>query len=417
LWANLKTNRVRSAKLDINEKEGVMILKSGTKLMGAILLCIAALSTDGYGDELFAWGDPALPVVSEIPPGRDFVRISAQGGRDYGWALALRSDGTIVAWGVESEGRIAETPTEGGFVDVGTSEWGGLGLRGDGTIAVWGDDRLSVQPPSGNNFVAISAGRAHMLALRSDGTIEAWGNNVKGNIADAPSDGPYLYISTGRDHSLAIRADGTVVGWGEGVERLLPMPSDKDFVAIVPGWSNGVGIKIDGSLKAWGMETELLNEVPSGNDFTAVDIGVNTAVALRSDGALVSWGYETAISAVPTGRRFTAISTDYESDAFAIALAAADTPATEAQEDIENLIDQVDELMILGAVLPADGNSLRAKLNAAAKALPEDPAAAIESLRAFINQVRAFVRTGRLTETQGQQLIEAAQAIIDEISN
>jgi hypothetical protein len=40
-------------------------------------------------------------------------------------------------------------------------------------------------------------------------------------------------------------------------------------------------------------------------------------------------------------------------------------------------------------------------------------AAACNQLRAFINQVNAFINTGSLTRSQGQALINAANAISD----
>jgi hypothetical protein len=80
---------------------------------------------------------------------------------------------------------------------------------------------------------------------------------------------------------------------------------------------------------------------------------------------------------------------------------------------IEALCDAVDELAAV-VNLPADGRPLCAKLDAAAAALLlEDTDSAIGSLGAFINQVRAFVRTGRLSEDQGEESIEAAEEIID----
>ena len=93
----------------------------------------------------------------------------------------------------------------------------------------------------------------------------------------------------------------------------------------------------------------------------------------------------------------------------AIAQSIVRTPA----EQIADLKLSVQALVDAGVSLPADGKSLLAKLDAAAAALgANDPQAAIDSLNAFINQVEAFVQTGKLTPAQGQSLIDAALMII-----
>jgi predicted outer membrane repeat protein len=88
------------------------------------------------------------------------------------------------------------------------------------------------------------------------------------------------------------------------------------------------------------------------------------------------------------------------------------TPA----DRVDSLVDAVDELISLGAILPANGNSLKSKLNSALAALPDNPATAISALQSFINQVKSFIKTGRLSATDSQALIDAAQDIIDELS-
>jgi hypothetical protein len=82
------------------------------------------------------------------------------------------------------------------------------------------------------------------------------------------------------------------------------------------------------------------------------------------------------------------------------------TPTTLTQ----TLQTSVTALVNSGAMLPADGTSLQAKLNAALAA--GDTATAKTKLQDFINQVNAMVKAHRLTATQGQALINAASAIL-----
>jgi len=83
-------------------------------------------------------------------------------------------------------------------------------------------------------------------------------------------------------------------------------------------------------------------------------------------------------------------------------------------DEIEALAAAVQSLVSDGALLPAGGRSLFATLNTALSALERGYRdAARDGLRAFINQVGALVRAGRLSAAEGQALVGAAQAIID----
>lgn len=89
------------------------------------------------------------------------------------------------------------------------------------------------------------------------------------------------------------------------------------------------------------------------------------------------------------------------------------TPA----QQIDSLRARVDGLMAAGRLDQAEGRALTAKLDAAARALArgqEDTAANV--LGAFVQQVEALVRTGRLPATDGQALMEAARLLIAQLT-
>jgi hypothetical protein len=76
----------------------------------------------------------------------------------------------------------------------------------------------------------------------------------------------------------------------------------------------------------------------------------------------------------------------------------------------------VQNLVSAGSVLPAAGQSLQAKLEAAKSAAAAGSARdAIGSLTAFENQVRALVKTGRLDAAQGTALTSTADKIIAQL--
>jgi len=96
-----------------------------------------------------------------------------------------------------------------------------------------------------------------------------------------------------------------------------------------------------------------------------------------------------------------------------VAIATALTP----EQQIADLGDAVQQLVTGGALLPSDGNSLQVKLNAILAQVENDHIrAAVKKLSDFILHVKAFIKTGKLTPGQGQPLIDAAQALIAELS-
>jgi hypothetical protein len=83
---------------------------------------------------------------------------------------------------------------------------------------------------------------------------------------------------------------------------------------------------------------------------------------------------------------------------------------------LEAIAAAVDALASAGTIDGGLANALSVKLDAAMTHVDGQPQAAAGMLRAFIQQVTAMVRTGRLSAADGQNLIAAAQNIIDDLS-
>ena len=92
-------------------------------------------------------------------------------------------------------------------VAVAAGEDDSLALKSDGTVVAWGDNEFGqTNVPLGmSNVMAIAAGDFHSLALKNDGTLVSWGDNTYGetNAILQGSGVAVKLIAAGGDHSMA----------------------------------------------------------------------------------------------------------------------------------------------------------------------------------------------------------------------
>lgn len=151
-------------------------------------------------------------------------------------SLALKSDGTVVAWGGNNRGQTNVPVGLNGVVAIAAGETHSLALKSDGTVVAWGSnqDGQTNVPAGLDGVVAIVTGEYHSLALKLDGTVVAWGENISGET-DVPTDlEGVVAVAAGHFHSLALKSDGTVITWG----------SNQDGQMNVPGNANLSGLKL-----------------------------------------------------------------------------------------------------------------------------------------------------------------------------
>jgi hypothetical protein len=239
--------------------------------------------------------------VTNVPVGLTNMVAVAAGLDD---ALALRDDGTVVAWGAGDNG-ITNVPATATNVMAISSGWlFHMALRGDGTVVTWGDPSTAV-PPGLSNVVAIAAGGHQFCpALMADRTVTSWGWNGYGqtNVPEGLTN--VIAVAAGLDHSLALREDGTVVAWGDNTFGAVAVPTNlADVVAIAAGWSQSYGLRADGTVVGWGTSA---TNLPANLTNVAVVAGGWDAgkQLLLQDGTLL-WNYGmTNVMAVARGHFF-----------------------------------------------------------------------------------------------------------------
>ncbi|MBI5299281.1 MAG: RCC1 repeat-containing protein, partial [Deltaproteobacteria bacterium] len=167
-------------------------------------------------------------------------------------SLALKSNGTVWAWG-----------------------YNGSGQLGDGTTT---ERDTPVQVSGLSGVTAIASGNGHGLALKSDGTVWTWGYNTYGQLGDGTTTERHTPVQVlgslsgvtaiaggfSNNHSLALKSDGTVWAWGANdfgqlgdgttTERHTPVQvSDLSGVTAIAGGSvHSLALKSDGTVWAWG---------------------------------------------------------------------------------------------------------------------------------------------------------------------
>jgi hypothetical protein len=157
-------------------------------------------------------------------------------------SLALRSDGTVAAWGTstnindigtgDSYGQAVVPTGLSNVVAVAGGGWHSVALRSDGSVKAWGrDDYGQAETPAGlSNVVAVAAGAAHNTALRADGTVAAWGFNTYGQTNVPAGLSNVVQVAAGSVNSLAL------VGQAPPVNRI---------GLVNPAWtSNGFEVSL-----------------------------------------------------------------------------------------------------------------------------------------------------------------------------
>ncbi|HKJ00611.1 MAG TPA: RCC1 repeat- and reductase domain-containing protein [bacterium] len=194
----------------------------------------------------------AVPV-QEATGATDWVAISC----GYRYSAALKSDGSLWLWGLNNVGQLGDgtltqrnVPTQEAslatnWVRVSTGAYAPnphtVALKSDGSLWAWGYNALGQlgdgtttnssvpirEATNANDWVDLSGARDQTSALKSDGSAWDWGGNTNGEIGDGTTTNSFapveentfslnwIAIHGGSGYTMALKADGTLWAWGK----------------------------------------------------------------------------------------------------------------------------------------------------------------------------------------------------------
>lgn len=190
----------------------------------------------------------------------------------YEHVAALKKDGSLWMWGLNSDGRL------------------GIGLNGN-AVTSYDEPYQTVPVKVMDNVAAVSCGDYHTAAIKTDGTLWTWGSNSSGQLGNGGTgdvgydtwEGKYYVqtrpvkvmdnvaaVSCGAYHTGIVKTDGTL--WMCG--------------------NNGSGAVGNGGK---GNDTSMIytyQTVPVQvmSDVAIVSCGLDTTAAVKTDGTLWTWG-------------------------------------------------------------------------------------------------------------------------------
>jgi alpha-tubulin suppressor-like RCC1 family protein len=182
---------------------------------------------------------PEVPYPVRVPDLGDVTAISAGDGH----SLALRKDGTVLAWGENKLGQIGDgtlanrdrpivVPGVRNAIAIAASGHFSVAVLADGTAMEWGGTYNNPTPrpvpavlPGVRGARSVVAGGNHAAALTQTGEVITWGQNAHYETGRGPrsSQSPALvkgltdvrFLAAGHAQTIAVLGAGRMMTWGE----------------------------------------------------------------------------------------------------------------------------------------------------------------------------------------------------------
>jgi alpha-tubulin suppressor-like RCC1 family protein len=324
----------------------------------------AAIKTDGT---LWTWGNGlsgrlgnadttsrSTPITT-FAGGTDWKQVTA--GRQH--TAAIKTDGTLWTWGSETSGQLGNTLITGNISTPVTTFAGGTNwkqvssggyftsaIKTDGTLWAWGNgvngrlgNRFTVNRSTpvttfagGTNWKQVSTGLSHTAAIKTDGTLWTWGLANNGQLGNTLTTGTrstpvttfaggtnWKQVDAGNIHTVALKDDGInkelytfgytdSIGINDFSGGIVEIPvttfaGGTDWKQVNSGYQQTTAIKTDGTLWVWGGgkygqlgNADITNRptpvttFTGGTDWKQVSSAYFQTVAIKTDGTLWTWG-------------------------------------------------------------------------------------------------------------------------------
>jgi len=316
------------------------------------------IKTDGT---LWGWGlnsggtlgngsseDASVLVPMQSSTATDWKEISA----GQGHTVALKNNGTLWAWGNNTNGELGDGTTTQKTVptQIGIAIWKmvvagrthNLGIKTDGTLWAWGDNQLAtigdgtvedkLVPTlisSATDWKMVSGNNGRSFALKNNGTLWAWGFNSTSlgigfdyagvtyvtSPVQVGTDTDWKMMAVGSGYTLALKTNNALWAWGGGdfgnlgngttASEFFPVQigTATDWETVAADSVTSFGIKTDGTLWGWGQNTfgqlgnnntvNLLSptSITTDTNWKMVSNSYSSTTALKTDDSLLTWGY------------------------------------------------------------------------------------------------------------------------------
>ena len=234
------------------------------------------------------------PTLVDSDGDWDYIEVS------FGWGIGVKN-GKLFSWGANTNGATGQGTTTGNTLvptQIGSaSNWKQvslgqrhvLALKTDGTLWAWGrasngtlgnntttpDLSTPTQIGSDSDWEMVAAGNSQSQAIKTNGKLYGWGFNNVGQVGD-----------------------------GTTTQRLVPtqIGTDTDWKYVTAGNACNFAIKDDGSLYSWGINslrelglgttiTPYTSPTRVGSDNDWEEVRANNAAMAIKGGTLWGWGY------------------------------------------------------------------------------------------------------------------------------